>query len=170
MPKLYTALNVQQYAELLKSRNIPLTIGEGAYRLYFTEEAAYWIEKLKAQDDLEQVEDYQYSILIEFELNAKVINDLIESEETGRFAQKMVDYYKTLNKPLRIKPLHHTETNILCIEDVYESEDTEDGISQLWMLKTDSKESEIWKKFSNAIHKIVCVGAIPGAVEAADAL
>jgi hypothetical protein len=170
MPKFYTALNVQQYAQLLVTKNMPLTIGEGAYRLYFTEDADYWVAKLKAQEDLEHVADYQYSILLEFEMNPKMINDLIESEETGHFSQKMVDYYKTINKPLMIKPLHHTETNVLCIEDVYESEETEDGISQLWLLKTDSKESDIWKTFSQAIHKIACIGAIPGAVEAADAL
>ena len=95
---------------------------------------------------------------------------MIESEETGRFSQKMVTIYNFLGKELTIKPLQHTETNILCLLEVYESEETEDRISQSWMLRTDSAESDIWQNFSTAIYRVACIGAIPGAVEAANAL
>lgn len=168
MGKLYTALNVIQYCEVLKTKELSLLkLGEGLLVFEFTEDKTYWIEQLKNQDDLENVVDYKYSVLIEFDIDDISLNSLIESDVIGRLSEKIIQYYRDLNKPITLPEFKNGETNVLCILDVYESNDTLDGISQKWIMKTDSEESELWRTFSNGIFKISCLGAIPGAIEEA---
>ncbi|MGD1839748.1 MAG: hypothetical protein ACFB0B_02470 [Thermonemataceae bacterium] len=171
MAKLYTALSVEQYSEVLKTKSLPLQILEGGILQFeFTEDKSFWVERLKNQDDLDNVADYKYSTIIEFEMKTKVLNSLIKSNNTGRLSKQMVQYYNEFNKPIFPPELRDDDINILCIEDVYESNETEDGISQHWILKTDSKKNNLWHSFSNGVVKISCLGAILGAVEEAKRL
>jgi hypothetical protein len=59
------------------------------------------------------------------------------------------------------------DTNVLCLLDVYESNETHDGVSQKWILKVDSKKNDLWLYFSTKTHKISCIGAIPSSIEEA---
>jgi hypothetical protein len=168
MGKLYTALNVNQYSEVLRIKELPLLVfDKSVFGLEFTEDKSFWIEQLKNQEDLENVADYKYSIIIEFEMDGTTLNSLIKSQITGRLSEEITKYYRKINKPITLPELKNGETNVLCILDVYQSDETEDGISQRWILQTDTKESELWKSFLNGISKISCLGAIPGAVEEA---
>ncbi len=167
MGVLYTALSVTQYAELLNTKNVPLSQFSNNFGLEFTEDKAHWLDRIKNQEDLESVVDYQYSIIIEFEADAKTINSIIGDTKTGRLSEKVVDYYQQLEKPVGLPTLTEQDVNVLCILDVYENEETADGVSQLWKLLIDSAESELWYLFTGSVHKISCVGAIPGAVEEA---
>ncbi|HEX8576715.1 MAG TPA: hypothetical protein VF677_10530 [Flavobacterium sp.] len=89
MGKLYTALSVKQYSELLFTKKLPLlTLEGGILGLEFTEDKFYWIEKLKNQKDLENVSEYKYSAVIEFEIEVKVLNSLIKLNETGRLGER----------------------------------------------------------------------------------
>lgn len=168
---LYTAINVKQYSELLLTNKLPLlTLEEGVLGLEFTEDKLHLIEKIKNQEDLENIIEYKYAAVIEFEVKAEVLNSLIESKDTGRLGQKIIAYYKTINKPYTVPALKKVDTNVLCIMDIYESEETHDGISQKWMIKVDSENNDLWTVFSTNIHKISCIGAIPGSVEEAKRL
>lgn len=168
MGKLYTAFSVNQYSEVLRTKELPVQTLEGnVLGLEFTEDKSFWIEQLKNQEDLEDVADYKYAVVIEFEIKANVLNTMITSDATGRLSKKITQYYKELNKPMTLPTLKTGEVNILCVLDVYESDETQDGISQQWMLKVDSIESDLWKTFSEGVFKIICLGAIPGAIEKA---
>ncbi len=169
MSKIYTALNVEQYRYLISNKRIPLIeIENNKKGISFTEDKSYWIEKLKNQEDTENLADYQYSILIEIDIYAEDLNLLFE--ESGRFSKQIAEYYKSLQKPLTKPIVTENEIDIICIEDVYESSETQDGISQKWTIITESEFSEIWSFFSEKTHKIACIGAIPGAVELAKSL
>lgn len=171
MANLYTAVNVKQFSEVLKTKNFCLTELEGNTQgLIFTEDKTYWINELQNQKDLENISDYKYSMLIEFVVDYKLINSLISDTKTGRLSQKLVDYYDALNKPRMIKMLEDNDTNVLCILDTYECEETTDGLSQKWLLKVESEESEIWQSFLNGVHRLSAIGGIPGAAEAANEL
>ncbi|MFT5822199.1 MAG: hypothetical protein ACI8ZM_003455 [Crocinitomix sp.] len=167
MGVLYTALNVKEYAELLKTKNIPLCQYPNSIGLEFTEDKAYWLERVKNQEDLDHVIDYQHSIIIEFEANTATINSIIQDPKSGRLSKKLIEYYQQLKKPIFIPELNELDVNVLCIIDVYKSEATTDGISQHWQLFIDSVESDLWQLFSQSVHKISCLGALPGAMEEA---
>jgi len=168
MVKLYTSLNVSQYSEVLKTKNLPLiNLDENFLGLEFTEDKNYWIQALKNQEDLDDVSDYKYSVIIEFEIETKVLNPLIESRETGRFSHKIIEYHEVLKKEISTPQLLEGETNVIAVLDIYESDETNDGISQKWMLRAENENSELWNKFLAGVYKISCLGAIPGAVEAA---
>ncbi|MBS9462045.1 hypothetical protein KIM67_06455 [Flagellimonas sp. 389] len=125
MGKLYTALNARQYSEVLKTKELPLLILEKSVSgLEFTEDKSFWVEQLKSQEDLENVADYKYSTIIEFEMEPNVLNSLIESDVTDRLSKKIIQYYRELNKPINLPELKNGEPNILCILDVYESDET----------------------------------------------
>jgi len=171
MVKLYTSLNVSQYSEILKTKNLHLiNLDENTLGLEFTEDKKYWVQALQAQEDLENVSDYKYSLIIEFEIDTKVLNPLMESKKTGRFSQKIIEYYKTLNKVMTLPQLSEDDTNVLAVLYVYESDETDDGVSQKWMIKAESENSEIWQTFLSGIHKVSCLGGIPGAAEEAKKL
>ncbi len=167
MGVLYTALSVTQYAELLNTKNVPLGEFSNDFGLEFTEDKAHWHDRIKNQEDLESVIDYQYSIIIEFETDTKTINSIIGDSKTGRLSEKVVNYYQQLEKPVELPVLSEQDVNVLCIMDIYESQETTDGISQLWKLLVNSAENELWCLFTESVHKISCLGAIPGAVEEA---
>ncbi len=168
MGKLYTSLSVNQYSKILKTKNLPLiSLDENTLGLEFTEDKKYWIESISNQEDVDNVADYKYSILIEFEVETKTLKPLIESPETGRFSEKIIEYYKALNKVATLPQLSEDDTNILAVLYIYESDETHDGVSQKWMIKAESENSEIWQTFLTGIHKVSCLGGIPGAVEEA---
>ncbi len=167
MGKLYTALSVRQYSELLRKKTLPLlSIEDDKMGLIFTEDKNYWIDKLKKQEDLEFVTDYKYAAVIEFEMEAKNLETLIQSE-SGRFSSIMIEYYKTLNKPIVINEYNKNDTDVICLLDVYNCIESHDGISQKWMLDVQSENSSLWIQFSNGVYKISCVGAIPDTIEEA---
>lgn len=164
MGKLYFAVDTKQYTEILKTENIfPTIIDKGSLVLTFTEDKKYWMDKIIEQADLDNIEDYKYSVLIEFEIEASILNSLITDPAVGRLSDNMYEYYRKLNKKSTIKKLISEETNILCITDVYETSETPDGISQIWTLKVDSINNKVWTLFCENIHTITCVGEIPGA-------
>jgi len=169
MAKIFTALNVEQYCYLISNKRIPLIDLENNKKGFsFTEDKSYWIEKLKNQEDKENLADYKYSILIEMDINAEDLNLIFH--EFGRFSHKIAEYYNQIEKTLTKQILSEQETDVLCIEDVYESTETKDGISQQWSIITESEFSKIWLHFSDKTYKIACIGAIPGAVELAKSL
>ncbi|NOQ73977.1 MAG: hypothetical protein GQ574_18370 [Crocinitomix sp.] len=168
MGSLFTALSVKQYAELLSTKNIPLCHYPQNIGLKFTEDKAYWLELVQNQEDLDLVIDYEHSIIIEFEADVKTINSIIQNPNMGRLSEKIIAYYQQLEKPILLPELKETDVNVLSIMDIYKSDATEDGISQRWQLFIDTTESDLWQLFSQSIHKIVCLGAIPGAVEEAE--
>ena len=168
MVKLYTSLNVEQYSRVLKTKNLPLvSLGENHLGLEFSEDKKYWVEALTNQEDLDNVVDYKYSLIMEFEIKAEVLNSLIESTETGRFSQKIMDYHKAINKKTNISELKEADTNVIVVLDAYESDETHDGVSQKWMIRAKNENSELWKSFLAGIHKLSCIGGIPGAIEEA---
>ncbi len=163
MAKLFTALNVEQYKYLISNLSLPLIeLEENKKGITFTEDKLYWTEKIKNQEDKENLADYQFSILIEFEIKATDLNLLFEN--SGRFSNKIAEYYRSIQKTLTKQILREDEIDFISIDDVYESSETQDGISQKWSIITQSEFSEIWSFFTKKTHKIACIGAIPGAV------
>jgi len=168
MVELFTAVSVNDYRKIMTTKDIPLTtLKQGEMGISFAEDRAYWIQKIQDQDDLDDVEQYQYALLIAFEVEPSTINKLIEGPETGRFSPKMKTYYQQLKKPQTIPTLNEEDKDVLCLLDAYESEETDDGISQAWLLKVSASESAVWQRFLKGVHKITCIGGIPGAMEAA---
>jgi hypothetical protein len=171
MRNLYVALSTAQYASLKKNKALPPTVEEnGCPAILFSEDKTHWIDKLRAQKDLDDVNGYDYAFIIEFRMDPRVLNDLIENPETGRLSEKIYNYYAELGKQTDIPQLQPDDTNVLCVMDVYESEETDDTVSQLWMLKVESTSHDLWEYFRSETPVINCIGAIPGAKEAADAL
>jgi hypothetical protein len=168
MGKCYTAVNTAQFAAIIKQRSfVPLPLEQGGLGLVFTEDKKYWVNKIQEQADLEKTEDYQYSILIEWEIPVPFINALMENEKTGRLSAKMVDYHKLLDKQSPVKPLQPAETDVLCILDVHASPETGDGLSQVWMIRVNPENDTFWNLFIGSITAVRSTGGIPGAVEIA---
>jgi hypothetical protein len=171
MRNLYVALSTAQYVAVKKTKMLPPTIEEnGCPAILFSEDKLYWIKKLRAQQDLEDVNGYAYAFIIEFKMDPAVLNSLIQDPKTGRLSEKIYDYYAQLGKETHIPQLQANDTNVLCVMDTYESDATEDNISQLWMLKVESTDHPLWLNFCSDTRVISCIGAIPGAPEAANVL
>jgi hypothetical protein len=167
---LFTAVSVKQYAELINSRNLPLSKFKHNFGLEFTEDKSFWYDRITNQEDLDNVVDYKFAIIIEFEADAQTINAIITNPQNGRLSERMIGYYNSINKPIIIQELKQNDINVLGIMDIYESDETADGISQLWQLFVDSPQSELWHLFTSSVHKIACLGGIPGSLEAAKSL
>ncbi len=164
MGKLYFSINTKQYLELLKNKRVsPQPLENGGMGIVFTEDKKYWVDKIEEQPDLDNVSDYKYSILMEIEIDAAVLNSMMINPETGRLSDKIHEYYRLIEKSSLLKRYAPEETNILCILDIYKSDENEDGLSQVWLLKVDSEHIQLWKNFSENIDKMVCIGGIPGA-------
>jgi hypothetical protein len=161
MGKLYFATDRKGYVEMLTNKQIPLTkLDTHTVGLIFTEDKKYWVTKIQSQEEKDILEDYIYTNLVEFEIDASFINSLMENSEIGRFSDKIYEYYKMLNKRSEVKKITPNETNVLCILDVYESDETPDKIAQLWSIKVDSKNSKLWVDFCENVQKIRAIGGI----------
>lgn len=171
MQKLYVALNTKQYAELTQQKVLPPTNEDkGSQVFFFTEDKHYWIRKIEEQQDVEDIHAYTYAFIIEFKLAPSVLKGIVESVRTGRCSQRIYEYYRQLGKATDIPEYKPDDVNVLCVMDVYESSETADGVSQLWMLKVENTQSELWRLFISETRTISCIGSIPGAAEAAASL
>jgi hypothetical protein len=164
--QVYTALSIPAFRQLKTTQSFGLQdLGEGIEGLYFTEDKAYWVERIKEQDDEAKLEDYQYALLIRFSLPAELIHEIMSDPEVARLSPRMLEYHNAIGKTSHIRPHQPKDEEVLCLLDVYESSETEDGISQAWMLQVSSEEAALWMVFKESIQKIECLGGIPGAME-----
>jgi|GEM_PF-6263423 hypothetical protein len=168
MSKFYFATSIQHFAEILYHKQLtPITLADASSGILFTEDRKYWIEKIEAQNDKDNIEDYAYAVNIELEIDTSFFTSLMANANTGRFSDKVAAYHKRVNKNISVKKLDVTDTNVLCLLDVYESDETSDNISQLWLLKVSNTESKLWIDFTNNIIKMSCPGGLDGATELA---
>lgn len=169
MGTLYTAINVERYKEMTQSKALPLFPVEDLYHFEFSEDKSFWVKRLTEQDDLEDVAAYRYSIIVEFEIDAEALNKILFTEGTGRMSTSYRDMYReTKHSEPPFPELTDNDVNVLALMDVFESQETADGVSQLWRFVVDSKESHLWMQFCAAVNKISLQGGIPGAVEEAE--
>lgn len=162
----YTAISIAAYRELLENKNFGLQpLGEGLKGLYFSEDKAYWVNQIKEQADEDNLESYAYALMLRFDLPSELINELMMDEEVARLSPRILEYYAALGKDSHLQAHQADDEEVLCLLDVYESEETEDGISQSWMLQVPNEETALWQVFRESIGKIECLGGIPGARE-----
>lgn len=171
MQNFYVALSTEQYAALLKNKTLPPTVIENGHPAFlFTEDKAYWTQKISEQDNLEDVNGYAYALVVEFQMDPGVIHGLVGNPATGRLSERIYEYYGRLGRKTDIPQLKPEDTNVFCVMDAYESDETADRVSQLCMLKVESTAHPLWEYFCGETPVIKCIGAVPGAPEAAHAM
>lgn len=162
----YTGFSIKQYKDIVAQKSlVPNFYDDKKIWLVFSEDISYWQKKIEEQKDEDDIHQYQYSLVISFDIESSYIHHLMDDPQIGRLSQKIYDYYTLIHKETTIPKLLSDDRDILAVMDVYESPRTHDGISQVRLLLSHTVHDIFWKDFCRQITSIKLVGGIPGAKE-----
>ncbi len=168
MMRLFTAYS---WAGLLALRSAKELLLEGDEGLLLSDDMSLWRERLTSQQDRDDLVEYRYAAVVQVDLDAQVLADLLADPRCGRVSNEVAGMFGQLGRAQPAPVLQPGEPDVFVLEAIVESVSASDGMAQHYLVRgPGSDPASPLAILNRRLTGVTVVGGVAGAAARYQAL